>query len=54
LRSGITLLAVVPAREVDAADRFLEPHRELAQHVVARIVPVRVVDRLEEIDVERA
>src|SRR5258708_21088508 len=42
----------IAAGEIDAADRLAHPDREFAQHVVAGIVAVSVVDRLEEIDVE--
>ncbi len=46
------LFAAVPAREIDAADRSFDAQREIAQHVVAGIVAVGVVDRLEIIDVD--
>ena len=45
-------LAAVAARQIDATDRLADAHREFAQHVVAGVVAVAVVDRLEEVDVE--
>ena len=45
-------LAAVAAGEIDAADRLADAQRELAQHVVAGVVAVRVVDRLEIIDID--
>ena len=38
-------LATIAAGEIDAADRFADPHREFPQHVVAGIVAVVIVDR---------
>ena len=38
--------------QIDAAHIRRDALRELLQHLIARIVPVRVVDRLEIIDVE--
>ena len=45
-------LAAIPAGEIDAADRLADPFREFAQHVIAGIVAVTVIDRLEIIDVQ--
>ena len=45
-------LAAIAAGEIDIADRLADAQRELAQHIVAGIVAVAVVDRLEIIDVE--
>ena len=53
--SGITMhefLAAVAAGEIDVADRLADAQREFAQHVVAGVVAVAVVDRLEVVDVE--
>ena len=46
------LLAAVARREVGGADRFLEDRRNGLQHFVADGVAVRVVDLLEEIEVD--
>src|SRR5437016_1237109 len=45
-------LAAVAAGQVDAADRLAYPERKLAQHLIASIVAMRVVDRLEIINVQ--
>ena len=46
------LFAAVTRREVGGADRFLEDRRNRLEHFVADGVAVRVVDLLEEIEVD--
>ena len=46
-------LAAIAARQVDGADIGSQAHRELAQHLVADVVAVAVVDLLEVVDVDQ-
>ncbi len=46
------LLAAVAAGQIDAADRLADTHGEFPEHVVAGVMAIAVIDRLEEVDVE--
>jgi hypothetical protein len=47
------LVAAVAEERVPAAYDRLDPLGELPEHLVTAQVPVRVVDRLEEVDIEQ-